>query len=629
MTAHQGEGRPDNIRLEAAATLHGVFSERVRLSPDATACRYYDSATGQWCERTWSEMDGEVSRWQSALAREGLVAGDRVAVMLANSPEWVIADQAAMRLGLVVVPVYVNDLAGNAVYTLQDSGARLLLLENQTRWQALATVGERLHEIVRVVMVRPGRESRKTAIASGGADGSAGIQESNGAGFVCPLDSWLPAVPGEVPCFASGAHDLAAIIYTSGTSGRPKGVMLSHHNILSNVRACLQAVPLSCDDLFLSFLPLSHALERTVGYYAPVVCGATIVYTRSIQQLQEDMVLTRPTILVSVPRIYERMYAAIQTRLATGPAFAAWLFNVAVEVGYSRFEYAQGHGSWKLSHLLWPWLEKRIARKVTDKMGGNLRQAISGGAALSPEIARVFIGLGLPVLQGYGMTESSPVVCCNRLGKNRPASVGLPLPGVEARLGENNTLQIRGPNVMSGYWNNPEATAAVLSADGWLDSGDTATIDEQGYVTITGRLKEIIVMSNGEKVPPADIETAILRDALFQQVMLAGEGKPYLCLLVVPDEDRLRAVAMQVGIDPYPAVDLAGSKQIRDMLLKRIALQTKEFAGYARVRRITLIAEPWTVENGLLTPTLKLRRKQVMERYGAEIRAMYEGHHVT
>lgn len=631
-TGYQAENRPGVIPVETAVTLHGLFNERVRLSPDAIACRYYDPDTETWCERTWLQLDGEIARWQSALAREGLAPSDRVAIMLANGPEWVMADQAALRLGLVVVPVYVADLAGNTAYTLQDSGARLLFLENQAKWQAFSMVQNQLPDLVRVVMVRPEPESRAAATTSGnpgkGSTGEDIVDESAPAGLLCSLDSWLPAVPDDVSCAASGTHDLATIIYTSGTSGRPKGVMLSHHNILSNAHACLQAVPLSPDDLFLSFLPLSHALERTVGYYAPVMCGATIAYTRLIQKLQEDMVAIRPTVLVSVPRIYERIYAAIQARLAQGPALAAWLFHLAVEVGYSRFEYAQGRGSWKLSHLLWPWLERQVARKVTARMGGNLRQVISGGAALSPEVSRVFIGLGLSVLQGYGMTENSPVACCNRPGENRPVSVGLALPGVEVRLGENGTLLVRGPGVMAGYWKNPEATAAVLSADGWLDSGDVATMDEQGYVTITGRLKEIIVLSNGEKVPPVDIETAILRDPLFSQVMLVGEGKPYLCLLAVPDAGHLEAVAEQAGVDTVPD-KLAGNRQIRDVLLKRVTQQTGEFPGYARIRRITLIAEPWTVENGLLTPTLKLRRIQVAERYHAEISAMYDGYHVA
>jgi long-chain acyl-CoA synthetase len=375
----------------------------------------------------------------------------------------------------------------------------------------------------------------------------------------------------------------------------------------------------------LSFLPLSHTFERTGGYYAPMMGGATVAHARSVHQLQEDLLTIRPTILVSVPRIYERIYAGIRAKLAESSKFRVKLFELAVEIGYSRFECQQGRAPRRMSHLLWPVLKLLVAKKVMDKLGGRLRGAMSGGAALSSEVARIFIGLGLPVLQGYGMTETSPVVCANTVEDNVPTSVGRPIPGVEVKLGEQNALLIRGPNVMLGYWNNPEATRAILSPDGWLNSGDIARIDQHGRVTITGRLKEIIVMSTGEKVPPADMEAAILRDPLFEQVMLIGEGRSYLAALVVLNSRNWESVAGQYGLHP-DWHHLLRNPKLEEILLERIGQQIKEFPGYAKIYRVALAQEPWTVDNGMLTPTLKLRRGLVLEQYRTEIARLYEGH---
>jgi long-chain acyl-CoA synthetase len=269
-------------------------------------------------------------------------------------------------------------------------------------------------------------------------------------------------------------------------------------------------------------------------------------------------------------------------------------------------------------------LDNLVAKKVMGKLGGRLRGAMSGGAALPAEAARVFIGLGLPILQGYGMTESSPVVCSNTFDDNVPSSVGRPIPGVEVKLGDSDALLIRGPNVMLGYWNDPGATRAVLSPDGWLNSGDVARIDD-GRITITGRLKEIIVMSTGEKVPPADMEAAILRDALFEQVMLIGEGRSYLSALVVLNPGHWEMLAGQHNLD-RDWHHLPRDGKLEEILLERIAEQIRGFPGYARIYRVALASEPWTIENGLLTPTLKLRRQQVLEHYNAEVERLYEGH---
>ena len=604
----------DVIPVEVARTLDGLFRERARRSPEAVAYRDYDRSSGKWRDLTWKQMDERIAHWQSALAREKLLPGDRVAVMLRNCPEWVIFEQAALRLGLVVVPLYTADRPENAAYILRDAGVKVLLLEELTQWQAFYEVRDPIPNLLRVITVQ----------------GSPGEQDD---GLVLALHDWLPdrsldaqqGRTGEVEDAGRDQHQLATIIYTSGTSGRSKGVMLSHYNILTNAHSCLQVVPIMQDDLLLSFLPLSHTFERTGGYYAPMMCGATVAYARSVHQLQEDLLIIRPTILVSVPRIYERVYAGIHAKLAEGSALSRKLFNLAVDTGYSRFEYQQRRGPRLFSHMLWPLLEALVAKKVMSKLGGRLREAMSGGAALSTKVSRVFIGLGLPILQGYGMTETSPVVCCNTIEDNLPSSVGRPIPGVEVKLGSDDALLIRGPNVMLGYWNDPAATEAIMTPDGWLNSGDIARIDEQGRVTITGRLEEIIVMSTGKKIPPAPIEAAILHDSLFEQIMLIGEGRPYLSALVVLNARNWENISAQYNLDS-DLRRLSQDQKLEEILVERITRQMKEFPGYAKIYRVAMVQEPWTVENDMLTPTLKLRRTHVLNRYQAEVSRLYAGH---
>lgn len=596
----------DIISIDTAKTLDGLFRERVKRSPQSIAYRDYNVSQETWLDYTWADMGNAVKLWQTALSRENFVPGERVAIMVRNCPQWVMFEQAALGLGLVVVPLYTEDRAENAAWCLDNAGASLLLLENMVRWEALRDEVDQLTQLKRIVILNATSQD---------------IHQTGDQRTIAASD-WLPKAPENISLPQNDPHTLATIIYTSGTTGRPKGVMLSQHNILSNAYACAQIVTVTPDDLLLSFLPLSHTFERTAGYYTPMLCGATIAYARSTRQLADDLLIIRPTILISVPRIYERIYAGIEAKLAEGPAVARLLFRLAVNIGYSRFEYSQKRTHWKITYLLWPLLNRLVARKIMDKLGGRLWQVMSGGAALSPDVSRVFIGLGLPILQGYGLTETSPVVCANRLDDNLPASVGRPVPGVEVKLGEQDALLIRGPNVMLGYWNNPEATRAILSEDGWLNSGDTAHIDAQGRVTITGRLKDIIVTSTGEKIPPADMEAAILRDPIFEQVMIVGEGRSYLSALVVLSKRGWEVVATHCNAKNDPRA-LACDEYAEEIVLEKIARQISSFPGYAKVHRALLIPEPWSVENEMLTPTLKLRRKKIYEHYQAKIEKFY------
>jgi len=593
------------IPIEAAVTLDGLFRERVKRTPDHVAYRAYNEPHKNWRDYTWAQIDHQVARWQAALEKEGLKAGDRVAVMLKNSPERVIYDQDVLGLWLVTVPLYTQDRAENVAYIVANAGCKVLLIEGNEQWRALSEVKHQFGGLNRILAV----------------DSVPGAGEPR----LRWIEEWLPAEGGQTRHVPRDPHALATIVYTSGTTGRPKGVMLSHNNILSNAAAaCTAVLTTGPDDILLSFLPLSHTFERTCGYYLTVMTGSTNAYSRGIPVLGEDLQAIRPTILISVPRIYERVYGRIRDALNAGSPLKKKLFLAAVEVGYARFEHAQGRGPWKPSFLLWPVLDALVAKKIRARLGGRLRAAISGGAALPPDISRVFIGLGLTVLQGFGMTECSPIAAANRPEDNLPASVGTALPGVQLKIGENNALMIKGPNVMLGYWDNPDATKAILGSDGWLNSGDTARFDDKGHVFITGRLKEIIVLSNGEKLPPVDIEAAIARDPLFEQVMLLGEGKPYLTVMTVLNADQWMKLCVEKGFDPAPGSTKL--KPVEEALRARITAQMKEFPGYAQVRRVSATLEAWTVENGLLTPTMKLKRAKVMEKFNAEIDGMYSGH---
>jgi long-chain acyl-CoA synthetase len=596
----------DIIAPEVAVTLDGLFGERVRRSPDAVAYTEFDARTGAWRDYTWTQMDRLIGRWQAALQREPLQPGDRVAVMLRNSTAWVALDQAAMGLGMVLVPLYTQDRPDNVAYIIGNCGAKLLLFEKAEQWAAFADVTPQLATLVRVLCLDdlPGAPADPRLMS---------------------VNAWLPDGAGPFQHVNRDPHKLASIIYTSGTTGRPKGVMLSHYNMLSNAYSAVQLFDVSGQDTFLSFLPLSHTFERTCGYYLTLMAGARVAFARSIAQLAEDLAAVRPTLLISVPRVYERIYSAVKLKLAEGPALRRRLFELAIEVGWSRFEHLQGRAPWRASLLLWPLLERLVARKILARLGGRLRAAVSGGAALPPDVARVFIGLGLPVLQGYGLTETSPVVSGNRIENNVPASIGPPIPGVQVKIGDKDALLVKGPNVMLGYWENPEATRAMFTPDGWLNTGDTARIDSEGRLYITGRLKEIIVLSNGEKVPPVDMEAAIARDPFFEQVMVIGEGRPYLSVFVVPNTQMWVKAAAEHGLDPASAQS-AQAPQAEQLVLERINAQIKAFPGYAQVRRAALFFEPWTVENGLLTPTLKLKRARVIEQHRSEYEQLYAGH---
>ncbi len=528
---------------------------------------YRQFSGGTWRDISAREIAAYAARWQAFLRAEGLAPGDRVALCLKNGIHWVAADQAALGLGLVVVPLYADDNPENVAWCLENSGARLLVAETSRMADALRGVAASLPRVL--------------CVAADPGSGHDGVEA---------------VLPRQAPTFeAAPVEDgaLATICYTSGTAGRPKGVMLTHGNILANVSACERLRLAQSDDVFLSLLPLSHMFERTGGYYLPLAIGAKVAYARSISQLAEDLASERPNVMFAVPRVFEKFAARVNEALAKSPAKKR-LFELVVAAGGR----AQRREAGLADRIVLALLRDRVAGPVRSRLGGRMRFAILGGAPLDPAIAWLFLGLGLPVLQGYGMTEASPVISVNRLEGNVPESVGMPLDNVEVRVAADGELLARGPSIMKGYWNNPEASAKSLDREDWLHTGDLAEIRE-GRIFIRGRLKDVLVLSNGEKLPPQDVELAILGDGVFEQGILIGEGRPFLTLVAVTRE--------------------TGEKD----LIRRANDRLKEFPRYIRVRRVVATREPWTVENGLLTPTLKVKRDRVQQKFDAEIERAY------
>ncbi len=606
-TFKASNGKIDYIDPAIAGSIPALFIERIRRSPDDPA--YLQYLEGDWRTWRWQEVGDELKRWRQAFAKEELSPGDRVAIRLRNCVEWVFYDQGAMGRGLVVVPVYAEDRADNIGYIVEQTSAKILLVEDIEQWKAIRDASENLSSLRRVVL----------------------LSEKNSEGLthdqrLVILDDWLAAgADCQDKAALPKASELATIVFTSGTTGKPKGVMLSHNNIAMNAYTGLHSIAVYPQDRMLSFLPMSHMFERTVGYYLNVITGSSVAFNRSIPELLDDMAMVKPTILITVPRIFERANSAIKNQLDEGSAIKRWLFNKAVKIGWQRFEFQQGRGKQGLGIVVLPILDRLVGRKVRQRFGGNLRFVVSGGAPLAAKISKVFVGLGIDILQGYGLTEASPILSVNTLSHNKPDSIGLPLFETRLRLADNGELQAKGPGIMLGYWNNPKATEETMTDDGWLKTGDVATISDQGFIFITGRIKEIIVLANGEKVPPSDMEAAICDDPIFEQAMIIGEGKGYLSVILVINRQAWDRICSSLGFRPTDQEDFS-SEPVMQWALKKVSALVEDFPGYANIYQVTLSTTPWTVEDGALTPTMKIKRPVLRERFAADIERMYQGH---
>ncbi len=596
--------------LDVLSTLPELLTHHLDKRPDDVAYKAYDAHAREWRDYTFRDVFNEVCRWRHALAGLGLERGARVAMLLPNCMAAVYFDQAALANALVPVPLHAIDTPKSSAYILSDSGAEVLFTNKKLKWRQILEAAPDIKLKCVVITDDEDADDPQAAIP------------------VLSLKTFLERTPKEKLPEGPKPGDLAALVYTSGTTGSPKGVMLTHRNILADIRASLGNLHPNEEEILLSFLPLSHTFERSVSYYLALGLGYPLAFNRSIATLAEDFRIIRPTVILSVPRVYEMIYAKLRDSLSKKSAVARWLFNWAVEVGWRRFCRENGlpvesSGRAWLDPLVAGFLDRKIGSAVRGIFGGRPHLFISGGASLSPAVAKAFLGLGVPIYQGYGMTEASPVIAVNKEGSNHPNTVGPALPGIEVRLTDQGELQVRGPTVMKGYWNRPEATRQVLSDEGWLSTGDIAEIYDDGHIRITGRIKEIIVTSTGEKIPPADLEAAIETDPLFQQALAIGDDRPFIAALCVVQPDKWRELCSDLGLDPDDDASLDAKPAVQ-AAIRRIKKAASGFPNYGVPRMVKLLRNPWTIENGMLTPTLKLKRNMIRRTYADEIDQLYE-----
>lgn len=602
--------------LKKCKTLCEFVPLRARQIPQTVALRQYDRKEKAWKDVTYASLDKQITAWRRALEALHLERGARVAILLNNSVDAVLADQAVLANGLIPVPLHAIDTPGSSAFILIDSQSSALITNKADRWGLIEKTNVPMPDLKHVILTE-----------------ETGINEKDEHRQILSKDIWL-ASGKDIQELPEGpkSEDLAAIVYTSGTTGRPKGVMLTHHNVVENVIATLIHIAPAPKPgyIFLSFLPLSHTFERTAGYYLALGMGCTITYNRSIMLLAEDLRTVKPDVLISVPRIYEKIYARINEQLGKKPAIARWLFNCAVNVGWRKFcaenKLPVPKSPWQFADsFTGPILKKLVADKVLEQFGGNLKVAIAGGAALNGKVARVFGGLGLAPIQGYGMTEASPIIAGNSLTLNQPDTVGKLFSNLQMRLApETHEIQIRGSSIMKGYWKRPEDTARVLNSEGWLSTGDVGEINETGLLRIKGRIKEIIVTSTGEKVPPVDLELALETDPLFSQAYVVGENKPFISAVTVLNPEEWKKLAAELKVSASEASLKLTS--VRTAILKRVKAAAADFPHYALPRKVLLTLKPWTIENGLLTPTLKLKRTPLAKFFKKEIDEIYEKH---
>lgn len=592
--------RPEHwVAASTVVTLPDLFAARVARTPDAVAYRYFDVTSRRWQELTWTEIAARVARWRSGLAGLGLAHGERVAILLRNEPDWVAVDQAALSLGLVVVGLYCGDTPASNAKLLTDSGARVTVVSKGRWWRAIAAV-EPSSEVTDVVTLDTD---------------AAGDERLHAAA------DWLPET-GDTAAPVCAADDLAALIYTSGTTGAARGVMLTHSNLVWNAYACADAVGIEGEEHLVSFLPMAHAFERVVDYYRGLITGATLSFCRHPRFLKPTLAHAHPTALIGVPQVYERHYTELQRWLAQHGRLFQRLVRFTVDLGWSVFLRQQGRGPRRMRHLLWPLLRRTVAASCLRPFGGNLEVAISGAAALPRPAAHTLLGLGVRLQQGYGLTEAGPVVSVNRADDNDPDSVGAPLADVETRLGVDNELWVRSPGVMRGYWNDPEATSAVIEDNGWLHTGDKVSRLDQRRLYLTGRIKEVIVMVTGEKASPEPIEHLLALDPLIRHAVVVGEARPYLAAILECEPEPLARELARLGLDPDDPASL-DSPRLERYLLERTAPLLRDYPVHAQVRRLAVTADDWTVDNGLLTPTDKVRRRVIARRYRDRIRRLY------
>lgn len=605
---------PASSQTESITVVPDFLEETLKKYPSREAYGEWNSQTNSWRSVTWTQFYKEVERWSKALQASKLKPGERAAVLLPNSINAAVVDQAILKNGCVPVPLHAVDTPASSAYIINNSEANILFVPKTLRWNAMVSACDSFPNLKLVVVV--GEDTIENA--------------STSPVPIIALKDWLAKGEKETLQETSlSPDDLACVVYTSGTTGNPKGVMLTHKNIVSNVKDCSEVIDINSDDIYLSFLPFSHTFERTVTYYLALFTGAKVTFSRGVLKLAEDLQQVQPTIFISVPRVYEQFHTKFMNKISSAGALKKSLAEHAIDVGWRRFcrennlAVPSSSVSW-MDNLFWPLVGKKLSAALKQAFGGKVRLAIAGGAALNNSLGRFYCALELPLRQGYGLTETSPVVSVGIEGNNNPVTVGNPLPNVQVRIGDNGELQIKAPSVMKGYWKLPEATSEVFTKDGWFRTGDLATISEEhGRVRINGRLKEIIVTSTGEKIPPTDLELAIQADPLFEQVLVVGENRPFITALAVVNENEWKKFAASLNADPDDPKTLM-RRDVRLAAIRRLKKSASNFPQYGVPRNVSLLREHWTVDNGLLTVTMKLRRKKILEQFKDKVEELYQ-----
>lgn len=587
-----------------------MFLASVRRYPERPALLF--RRQGRYETLTYGELAAQVRQLAAGLHALGLQAGDRVALLAENRPQWVIADLAALALGAVDVPLFTSLPTPQVAFIVADSGATFLIVSDRAQLAKALQVRQVCPDLTIVAMDGPGDPTR-------GVISWAQVMER---GAAAPFSTTDYARRAE----AVQSSDLASIVYTSGTTGDPKGVLLTHGNFLANLRSCQEVLHFAPDDVLLSVLPLNHVLERLAGYYLPLACGSAIAFAESLRRLRDNLQEVQPTYLILVPRLYQAFHEAILDQVTRLSPRRQRLFAWALEVGRRRLQISQAGRRLPVAmRLQWRLASTLVFRRLHRAMGfQRLKYFVSGGAALAPATEQFFAAVGLPILEGYGLTEASPVVSVNRPGRLRLGTVGPPLPGVELRLSPVGEVLVRGANVMQGYWRRPQETAEALDAEGWLHTGDLGELDEAGHLRLTDRLKDILVLSSGKNVASQPIENMLLASPCLAQIVLLGEGRPYVTALIVPSLPRLQAWAQQQSppLSAEPS-DLLACEPVRRLIRQELDRLSCGLADFERVRGFALLEREFTIESEELTPTMKVRRRVVAERYAELIRGMY------
>jgi long-chain acyl-CoA synthetase len=563
---------------------------------------------------TYDELKEETDAFAFGLSALGLKKGDCVALISENRPEWVYADFAMQMLGIINVPLYPSLTSDSIEYILNDSESKAIIVSTGLQLNKVHKVLKNCKHLKDIIILNDHDDV-------GSVDNLYTFRQIQEKGETIKKSNpdLLRKSSSEIK-----EDDICTIIYTSGTTGEPKGVILTHKNIISNVNAALDIFPITKDDVFLSFLPLCHIFERMAGYYTAFAAGCTIYYAESIEKVATNLQEAKPTLMTSVPRLFERIHSRIIKNVESQPPKKQKIFYWAVNVG-KNYVTAKKKGSvpvaLSLKHKL---ADKLVFKKLRERTGGRLRFFISGGAALSKELGEFFEAVGIQIVEGYGLTESSPVITANRPDDYKFGTVGKPLPGVEVKIAPDGEILARGPNIMQGYYKKKKETEETI-VNGWLHTGDIGIFDPEGYLMITDRKKHLFKTSAGKYIAPSHIENIFLTSKYIDQFVLIGDKRMFLSALIVPDYEALKEYADAHKIAYKDEAELTSNEQIYRLIEDDMAKLQKQLANYERVRKFALLDKPFTIETGEITPSLKIKRKVVEEKYGELIERMYTG----